>query len=68
MEPHQPCQVEALLNAQHINHLFWALPFVKCCCAEPTLTRVVGGVDATTFRLQVWLFLEQIQAMNETGN
>jgi hypothetical protein len=57
-----PAEIETLLNA-HINHLFWALLFLKCCCTEPILTRVVGGVDATTFRTWVWLFLEQIQVL-----
>ena len=34
-------KIEALLNA-HINHLFWALLFIKCYCIEPILTRLVG--------------------------
>lgn len=48
------------LQGSHTKHLFWALLFLKCYCTEPILTRVVGGVDAKTYRKWTWLFVDAI--------
>jgi hypothetical protein len=51
------------LKGSKVRHLFWALLLLKCYCIEPVLIRVVGGVDAGTFRKWSWLFAEEIAAL-----
>ena len=51
------------LRGAHPKHLFWALLFLKSYCTEPILTRVVGGVDAKTYRDWSWKFVGEIAAL-----
>lgn len=51
---------KARLKGAQVRHLFWALLLLKNYCTEPILTRVVGGVDAGTYRKWAWLFVDEI--------
>ena len=54
-----PGNKSVLTNAEP-KHLFWALLFLETYCTEAVLRRVVGGVDAGTFRQWSWKFVKEI--------
>jgi hypothetical protein len=54
-----PQKKDELKNAEP-KHLFWVLLFLKTYCIEPVLRRVVGGVDAGTFRNWSRKFLKEV--------
>lgn len=58
-----PQNNENLNNNAEPKHLFWALLFLNTYCTEPILRRVVGCVDAGTFRDWSWAFIKEISSL-----
>jgi hypothetical protein len=48
------------------KHLLWALLFLKNYCIEKINARLVGGVDAKTFRKWSWLFVEGVAKLKDS--
>jgi len=49
----------------NIEHLLWALMFLKSYGKEKVMSALAGGVDPQTFRKWVWIFIEAISYLED---
>lgn len=49
-----------------LNHLLWALMFLKIYGTEKIMCSLAGGVDKDTFRKWTWLFIEAIASLESS--
>jgi hypothetical protein len=47
-------------GSPEVEHLLWALIFLKLYSKECTTSRLVGGVDEKTYQKWVWVFVSAI--------
>jgi hypothetical protein len=50
-------------RSRKIDHLLWALMFLKVYGKEATLSSLFGGVDEKTYRKWVWLYVEAVSSL-----
>ena len=52
--------MQPLHHKESIQHMLWALMFLKICAKECTLSMMAGGVDEKTWQARFWPMVQAI--------